>query len=162
MKDSEASQGLPCSPARAREPRLSVRPSEASSADGGTPPRPHDPVLVLVVDDDADGREALRLLLEDAGYAVREAADGRAALEQIAGGLSPALILLDLLMPVMTGWTLWDELQLDPRWREIPVFVMTASGLRTGALGATPVFAKPIDVDNLLSQIAAVVAKTAR
>ena len=83
---------------------------------------------VLVVDDDADLRELLRRALEREGWAVLEAADGRAALEQL-DKRAPGLILLDLLMPRMDGFELLAELRARPAWRDTPVVVMTAKDL---------------------------------
>ena len=59
--------------------------------------------IVLVVDDDADVRESLELVLRDAGYDVFLAEDGQAALDMLGFGLRPAVILLDLMMPRLNG-----------------------------------------------------------
>jgi CheY-like chemotaxis protein len=88
--------------------------------------RPRRPILV--VDDDPDLRELLRRTLEREGYAVLEAADGRAALARIEERL-PGLILLDLMMPHMNGFELLTELRARPEWRGIPVVVVTAVDL---------------------------------
>ena len=83
---------------------------------------------VLVVEDDADTREMLRRMLERDGFAVVEAADGRAGLDRLAEH-RPSLILLDLLMPQMNGFEFLAELQTRPEWRSIPVVVVTAKDL---------------------------------
>ena len=89
----------------------------------------HDPAApVLVVEDDAATREMLQRMLEREGFAVAEAADGRAGLERVAEQL-PSLILLDLLMPQMNGFEFLAELQSRPEWRSIPVVVVTAKDL---------------------------------
>ena len=67
------------------------------------PAAPRKP-LILVVEDHEFAREALAMLLSDAGYGVVEAADGREALATLSKGARPDLILLDLVMPVMDGW----------------------------------------------------------
>jgi CheY-like chemotaxis protein len=86
------------------------------------------PGTALVVEDEPATRELLRRLLEADGWTVREAANGREALECIARG-SPSLILLDLLMPEMDGFELIKELREHPEWRSIPVVVLTAKDL---------------------------------
>ena len=82
----------------------------------------------LVVDDEAAGREILRLRLEGDGWSVAEAANGRLALDALQAG-PPALILLDLMMPEMDGFQFLEELRKEPKWREIPVVVVTAKDL---------------------------------
>jgi CheY-like chemotaxis protein len=83
---------------------------------------------VLLVDDDADQRQHLRGLLEKAGLEVDEAADGRAALTRLDEQW-PGLILLDLLMPGMDGFSFVAELQRRGEGRSVPVVVLTAKDL---------------------------------
>ena len=80
---------------------------------------------ILIVEDDFDIREALTQILEEEGYAVREAANGREALDVAAREL-PSLILLDLMMPVMNGWQFRAEQIKDPRLAPVPVLVISA------------------------------------
>jgi hypothetical protein len=83
---------------------------------------------VLVVDDDPDLRALVRRYLAGEGYAVVEAADGRAALECL-GEATPGLILLDLMMPEMDGFEVVEALRANETWRAIPVVVVTAKEL---------------------------------
>jgi signal transduction histidine kinase/DNA-binding response OmpR family regulator len=83
---------------------------------------------VLVVDDDAEFRGLLRRVLERDGRAVVEAADGRAALARLAEA-TPALIVLDLVMPEMDGFEFLGEFRRQERWRGVPVVVLTAKDL---------------------------------
>jgi CheY-like chemotaxis protein len=83
---------------------------------------------ILLVEDEADTREMLRRTLEKGGWTVTEAANGRAALEEVARK-PPALILLDLMMPEMDGFEMLEELRARPEWRSIPVVVITAKEL---------------------------------
>ncbi len=83
---------------------------------------------ILVVDDDPDARARLRTVLERNGWTVSEAGDGREALD-IVTHAPPQLILLDLTMPVMDGFTFLHELRLRPGCHEIPVVVLTARDL---------------------------------
>jgi CheY-like chemotaxis protein len=83
---------------------------------------------VLVVDDDPAARETARRQLQGAGWKVEEAENGRVALEKIAQR-RPALILLDLVMPVLDGFAVVAELQANEDWREIPVVVVTGKDM---------------------------------
>jgi signal transduction histidine kinase/CheY-like chemotaxis protein len=82
----------------------------------------------LVVDDEPDNREMLRRTLEKERWQVSEAENGRVALERIAEEC-PALILLDLMMPVMDGFEFVMELRKVEAWRGIPIVVVTARDL---------------------------------
>jgi CheY-like chemotaxis protein len=108
----------------------------------------HDCVrAILVVDDDPDIREALRDVLEDEGFAVVEAENGKDALDYLAGAdPAPCLVLLDLMMPVMDGMQFLAERTGDRRLAEIPVTVVTASRDLTVPRGI-PWLPKPISVD---------------
>jgi CheY-like chemotaxis protein len=81
---------------------------------------------ILIVDDDDDTVEALTELLVGAGFAVRQASDGLAALDDLRANRRPAMILLDWSMPRMNGRQLMQVLQADPKWRTIPVVLVTA------------------------------------
>jgi PAS domain S-box-containing protein len=83
---------------------------------------------VLVVDDDADARDLASRRLVEAGLTVRQAANGREALDSIRAQ-APRLIVLDLMMPEMDGFQLIEVLRGDARLREIPVVVVTARDL---------------------------------
>src|SRR6516162_1631090 len=86
------------------------------------------PGSVLVVEDDEDQRQLMRAILGARGWSVREAANGRLALDAIRAEL-PDLILLDLMMPEMDGFELVAALQANAAWRAIPVVVVTALDL---------------------------------
>jgi DNA-binding response OmpR family regulator len=116
-------------------------------------------VRVLVVEDDPNVRGLLRTLLEAEGYAVDTASDGLGALGQAAAS-SPALVLLDLVMPDLGGLRVLELLRDDPVLERIPVIVVTGHeealhGVRT-LLGTDNVFFKPFAVAELLSRVAAV------
>src|SRR5262245_59582395 len=78
---------------------------------------------VLIIEDDPDIREALAEILEDEGYATVLAGNGREALDHLAKSEMPALILLDLMMPIMDGWQFRDEQRRSPSYAAIPVVV---------------------------------------
>jgi signal transduction histidine kinase/DNA-binding response OmpR family regulator len=103
--------------------------------------------LVLIVDDDPDVRSIVRASVEGAGLAAAEAANGREALDMIAGGLRPSLVLLDLMMPELDGFGFLDVVRADPSLTDLPVVVLTAKELTDAekahlADRATHVFAK--------------------
>jgi CheY-like chemotaxis protein len=83
---------------------------------------------VLVVDDDPSMRDLTRRALEKDGFPVADAENGRVALAQV-GRQTPALILLDLMMPEMDGFAFLAELRAHEAWRRIPVIIVTAKEL---------------------------------
>jgi CheY-like chemotaxis protein len=80
---------------------------------------------ILLVEDDADTRRAIREALREEGFQVREATQGREALETLRKTKMICLILLDMLMPEMDGWKFYEELQRDPKLSRIPVVLVT-------------------------------------
>ncbi len=116
------------------------------------------PATVLVVDDDLDILEATSLLLETEGYDVATARDGREALERLAEGVRPAVILLDLMMPGMNGFEFYERLRRLPGPEaHSPVIVISAAreaGRHAEELGADDVLAKPYELQDLLEKIA--------
>jgi DNA-binding response OmpR family regulator len=109
---------------------------------------------ILVVDDDSDIRTLLRELLERRGFEVVEAADGRHALQELYGG-RPDLVLLDVGMPGMDGWTTLERIR---ELSDVPVVMLTARaaelektrGLRAGA---DDYVTKPFGRQELLARI---------
>jgi CheY-like chemotaxis protein len=85
---------------------------------------------VLLVEDDADQRERIRSWLEPQNWSVREAANGRVALEQLDDDV-PDVILLDLMMPEMDGFQFVSALRDHAEWRSIPIIVITSLDLTT-------------------------------
>lgn len=82
---------------------------------------------VLLVDDDDAVRDALRELLEAAGYRVAAARNGRHALDLLEAGESPAILVTDLRMPVMNGLELIATLRSIPGYRDLPIVVVSAT-----------------------------------
>lgn len=112
---------------------------------------------ILVVDDDPDLRETLIDLLGDEGYRATGVANGQEALRQLRHIAPPCLILLDLMMPVMTGWEFREQQRQDPRLAAIPVAVVTGvrnSQDQLAALDAVGYFQKPLDINALLDTVA--------
>ena len=110
---------------------------------------------VLIVDDDPDMVTIIRIMLDDAGYQVRSARNGKEALESVATKM-PAVVLLDILMPVMDGWQCARELRAR-YGRRVPIVVVTAAehaGARAAQVGGDDVLAKPFEMAELLRIVA--------
>lgn len=116
---------------------------------------------VLVVDDDPDLREVVRTILSLSGYEVRCAGNGQEAVEAVAQKL-PAVVLLDMLMPVMDGWQCARELQAR-YGRAVPIVVVTAAEharARADQIGGIDdVLSKPFEMDDLLRVVSRYAAK---
>jgi CheY-like chemotaxis protein len=117
----------------------------------------HSARSVLVVDDDVAINDMLTMFLEDEGYHVASAHDGAQALQQLRSSCyPPCVILLDLNMPVMTGWEFRHEQQRDPRLATIPVAIISADRSvrqQPRSIDAIDYFEKPIDLERLLTLI---------
>ena len=105
---------------------------------------------ILVVEDNPDNCDLVRFLLENAGYQVLVASTGSQGLS-IAGREMPDLILMDLTLPVMDGWTAASHLKADPKTAQIPLLALTAHTLpgdRQRALeaGFNGYISKPINI----------------
>jgi CheY-like chemotaxis protein len=110
---------------------------------------------VLVVEDDADLLGLMEMILAEAGHTVRTAADGRQALARVAEEM-PAVILLDMRMPVMSGWEFAREFRAR-YGHAAPIVVVTAAEnakARAAEIGAEAWLAKPFDLDDVLLVVA--------
>jgi len=112
---------------------------------------------ILVVDDEPELLRALCIRLTAEGFACETATNGVDAMTRLQGDL-PDLIILDLLMPQMSGYEVCRRLQEDPRTAQIPIIVLTAVPERTVKqtaewLGAASLLHKPFDTTVLLSTV---------
>ena len=113
---------------------------------------------ILVVEDDASIRGLVSEVLRDDGYEVSEASNGVEALEALGERL-PDLIVLDLMMPIMDGWTFVEECRRNRVCDEVPIVVTSAShdlpstAERLRSFGVRTCLAKPFDVDGLLALV---------
>ncbi len=106
---------------------------------------------ILVVEDDPDLLALEEMILTDAGYPVRTASDGRAALARVADEM-PALVLLDMRMPGMNGWDFAREFRAR-HGRAAPIVVVTAAEnarARAEEIGAEGWLAKPFEIGDVL------------
>lgn len=110
---------------------------------------------VLLVDDDAEIRGVVRIILETEGYVVATAADGAEALQHLRAGARPGLILLDLRMPGMDGRTFRELQRADPQLAAIPVVVFSGDrdAPRVAGTFGTECLLKPVDLDRLLGVV---------
>jgi CheY-like chemotaxis protein len=107
---------------------------------------------ILVVEDDAATSAAVSIVLRRQGYQVETACDGAEALARLGAGLRPALIVLDLVMPVMDGWAFRAAQLADPELAGIPVLVCSAADelpRRADLLRAAAVLSKPVEFAGL-------------
>jgi CheY-like chemotaxis protein len=111
----------------------------------------------LVVEDDEDIRDLLTTLLTVLGFEVLEASNGQVALDQLREGVRPDLIVLDLMMPVMNGWTFRSEQRRIEGMRDVPVIVLSARRPpyreAEGSFEVAEILPKPFDLDNFLAAV---------
>ena len=110
---------------------------------------------VMIVEDDDDIREMLKIILENQGYGVMTAVDGVNACEHITAGYRPSLILLDLRMPRMDGEEFIVQLRSGPA-ADIPVVVMSGNKIKEEDLQrmkSDGMLIKPIELDDILSVV---------
>ena len=117
---------------------------------------------VLVVDDDRSLTELLQMVLEDAGYAVALAENGREAIVSAAKD-PPDLVVLDVVMPEMDGWATSDHLLSHERTARIPIIflsarVAAADQLRGWYRGCFDYLTKPFDIQELLEKVSQALA----
>ena len=114
------------------------------------------PPAILVVDDDEDIRDVLRIVLEAVGYPVATARDGLEALGVLEGDDRIALILLDLMMPRCDGQQFLAEVRAQRALRVPPVVVMSGHAgavAQAREMEANACLTKPVDLDKLLATV---------
>jgi CheY-like chemotaxis protein len=117
---------------------------------------------VLLVDDDEEVRMTLGAVLQAEGFEVLEARNGLHALQQLMRTPLPQVILLDMTMPVMTGFEFLDVQGEDPRIRDIPVIAITVHAKAAELRGVHRLVRKPFDLDELVRVLGEVLAAPRR
>jgi len=115
------------------------------------------PKTILIVDDMLTLRQSVRIILERQGYVVVEAGDGQEALQKIAKSC-PDLVLLDLMMPTMSGLEVLEHIAADEALRGLPIIVLTAVADRRQMrrfieMGVADYLLKPFTPNALLNQV---------
>jgi signal transduction histidine kinase len=113
--------------------------------------------VILIVDDDPSARQTAVAMLEGAGYQIEEAKDGLHAL-QILEQVQPDLILLDVMMPGMTGFEVCQRIRATPEFAEVPIILLTALDDRDSLMhgiesGADDFISKPVDRQELAARV---------
>jgi CheY-like chemotaxis protein len=120
--------------------------------------RRHDENAVTVIEEDADLREAICLMLYYEGYEASGFSNAREASHRLEDGHQSDVILLDLMMPVMNGWEFCEYRAEAPALARLPVIVITARRAETPPPGVSDVLLKPFDADELYGAISRVLA----
>jgi CheY-like chemotaxis protein len=111
---------------------------------------------LLLAEDDPEIQSALADALGDEGYSVDVASNGRSALRYLENGYRPAVILLDLMMPVMNGWAMRAVQLADPATRDIPVVLLSAGSnlhIIAAELQCPYYMKKPVQIPALLAML---------
>ncbi len=119
---------------------------------------------ILVVDDEPNIVLSLEFLMKQAGFQVRTAADGEAALAAIAAEL-PDLILLDVMMPRKNGYEVCQAIRANPDWKAVRIIMLTAKGREVErekglALGADDYITKPFSTQEVVERVRELLAET--
>jgi CheY-like chemotaxis protein len=117
---------------------------------------------ILIVEDNEDFRGLVRSALEQEGFTVREASDGQEALARLQeSGSSRCLMVMDLMMPGMTGWDLVSAVRSDPLLRGNPIIVSTAVPEESPS-GVDAILTKPFGLDSLVAVVERYCSRTVR
>lgn len=109
---------------------------------------------VLIVEDEAGIREALADILHDEGFDVEGAENGAIALARLRSAEPPCVVLLDLMMPVMSGWQVVQAMRDSAALNDIPVVVVTANPAHSpSGPPVRAVLSKPVDIERLVETV---------
>lgn len=113
---------------------------------------------IMVVDDEPDILSTVGQMLELSGYEVIRACDGKKCLQILTeGDINPDLIVLDIMMPDVSGWDVAAKLKENPKWSDIPIVFLTAKGdtmsVGMGGMASVDYIIKPFDVNDLINRI---------
>jgi two-component system, cell cycle response regulator DivK len=121
-----------------------------------------DSPLILIVEDNTDAREIFSTYLRHSGFSVAEASDGVDVL-RLTKELRPAVVLMDLSMPQVDGWTALRQLKADEQTAGVPVVALTAHSMegdeqKTIEAGFISYLSKPLDPKKMVSEVRRILA----
>ena len=119
---------------------------------------------IMVVDDEPDILTTVGQMLEMSGFEVIQAVDGKECLRKLDElAINPDLILLDIMMPDVSGWDVAAKIKENPKWSNIPIVFLTAKGdtmsIGLGGMASEDYIVKPFDVKDLISRIQRILVK---
>ena len=123
-----------------------------------------DKIKILVVDDEPDIVKMIKISLEMANYGVTEAFSGEECLEKLNGGLMPELILLDIMMPGISGYETCAKIRQMEKFKNVRIVMLTAKGQKGDVeeglnSGADDYIIKPFDPYELIEQIKEIMSR---
>ena len=130
---------------------------KASGTRSECPPQEAVRETILIVDDDADIRTTLAMVLQSAGYATREADNGSAGIEEALAS-KPALVLLDLFMPGADGRQFLERRRGNDELRKMPVVIISSTARGAPLFGTEGYLEKPFDGETLLTEVERTIA----
>ena len=117
---------------------------------------------IMVVDDEPDILFTVGQMLEISGYEVIKVSDGKECLDKLEE-TSPDLVLLDIMMPEISGWDVAAKIKENPKWNGIPIVFLTAKGdtmsVGMGGLASEDYIVKPFDIKDLKDRIEKILNK---
>lgn len=117
---------------------------------------------IMVVDDELDILFTVGQMLKINGYEVIKAIDGKECLNKLKE-VTPDLVLLDIMMPEMSGWDVAAKIKENPEWSEIPIVFLTAKGdtmsVGIGSLASEDYITKPFDIEDLKNRVEKILNK---
>lgn len=113
---------------------------------------------ILVVDDEPDILLTVGQMLEMSGYEVVRAKNGNECIDKLnESETDPDLIILDIMMPNVSGWDVAAKIKENPKWKDIPIVFLTAKGdtmsVGMGGLAAVDYIVKPFDIKDLATRV---------
>jgi len=112
---------------------------------------------IMVVDDDSDILLSVKSVFEHDGYEVTTVESGKKCYEMLENNEIPDIILLDIMMPGMSGWMLSDRLKENPSWKDIPIVFLTARtdsfAKKAGSSVCKEYIEKPFDIEDLRRRV---------
>jgi len=118
---------------------------------------------IMIVDDEEDIRISVGQIFEISGYEVTKAEDGNDCINKLEQE-TPDIVILDIMMPGMSGWDVAARIKENPKWNNIPIVFLTAKGdemsIGMGGLASEEYIVKPFDIIKLKERVEEILNKT--